>query len=183
MARNRGRTKGRGGVKSFGGLPKAVWLHPDYSTLKSGNAVRLLMDFACQYNGRNNGDLTAAYSVLRGRGWRSQDTINNAVEQLIDAGLVVRSREGRFCNPGGRCHHYALTWLSVDECLGKDLDLAPTTTTIGKFSLEANANPSPGTGDVSHQKPAPERPRDSRGRYSSHQKPPPLVVVTDTRNW
>ncbi|GAB3288846.1 hypothetical protein [Parahaliea aestuarii] len=184
MGRNIQKAKGRSAnAKPFGRLPKEIWEHPDYCNLKPLSAYKMLMEFACQYNGRNNGDLTAAYSVLKARGWKSQDTINNAVEALMRAGLVVRSRTGRFCNPGGRCHLYALTWLPVDECPGKALEIAPTATPLRNFSLEAIKTPSPETGDGSHQKLEPRRERDERGRYVSHQKPVRLLDTTYTRNW
>ena len=184
VARDVRKAKGRSNkLKPFGRLPKDVWVHPDYCNLKPPSAYKLLMDLACQYNGRNNGDLSAAYSVLKERGWKSQDTITVAVEALIAAGLIVRSRTGRFCNPGSRCHLYALTWLAVDECPGKDLEIAPTRTPLRDFGAEISRKPAPRSGDSSHQKPMPRRLRDDRGRYSSHQKPVRLVESTHTRRW
>ena len=166
----------------FGALPRRVWEHPDYQSLP-GNAVKLLMDLACQYNGRNNGDLTAAYTVLKKRGWKSQDTITKAIQQLLDARLIVRTREGRFQNPGGRPHLYAISWKAIDECPGKQLDVGPTVKPPRTFSLEQIKNPSPETGDGSHQELVPQRARDKHGRYLSHQKPVRLVDSAGTRNW
>lgn len=166
----------------YGALPRVIWEHPDYFGL-SGNATKLLIDFTCQYNGRNNGDMTAAYSILKKRGWKSQDTISKAVKQLLDARLVIRTREGRFCNPGGFCHLYGITWQPINECPGKNLDIGPTVTPPRQFSLERIKTPTPETGDGSHQKPVPQRARDKRGRYLSHQKPVRLVDTTHTKNW
>lgn len=177
--RAKSRTDSPGG---YGGLPKVVWKHPDYCNLK-GNAVRLLMDLACQYNGHNNGDLMAAYTVLKKRGWKSQDTITAAVEQLIQANLIIRTRIGQFCNPGGRCHLYALTWKSIDECQGKNLDVGPTRTPPRKFSMENTKKLTPETGDSSHQKIVPQRARDEIGRYLSNQKLVRLEDTAYTKNW
>lgn len=81
----------------------------------SGHAVKLLIEFMSNYYGSNNGDLSAAYSVLHKRGWNSKGTLNRAVKELLQAGFVEISRQG------GRhkCSLYALTFYAVDECGGK----------------------------------------------------------------
>lgn len=93
----------------------------------------LLMIFAYQYRGNNNGDLTAALSILRDWGWKRDATISSAVKELLAANLIIRSRDGRFSNPGARCALYAITWQPIDECRGKNLDIPPTTTAPRKF--------------------------------------------------
>ncbi|MFV0478276.1 MAG: hypothetical protein ACK5ME_10625 [Parahaliea sp.] len=152
MPRNRRKTKGRGGDAGFGALPRAVWEHPDYCKL-SGSAVKLLMDLACQYNGRNNGDLTVAYSILKKRGWSSKDTITNAKDRLLEAGLIICTREGRFTNPGGECALYALAWKPINDCPDRRLAVAPTNTPPRKFSLEIIKPPGPETGPGAPRKP------------------------------
>lgn len=89
----------------------------------SAHAVKLLNDLLSQYNGSNNGDLGAAYSVMQKRGWRSKGTLNRAIKELLEAGFIEVSRQG------GRhlCSLYAFTFYAVDECKGK-LDIRPTTT-------------------------------------------------------
>lgn len=167
MAITREKAKARSdGPVSHGALPRVVWLSPDYCALP-GRAVKLLMDLACQYNGRNNGDLTVAYSVLRKRGWSSKGTISAAVQDLLKADLIRLSRPGQFTHPGGRPALYALTWKNVDECPGKDLILEPTTTPLRKFSLEANKKPGPQHGQGSVHNPGRQRPRGERGRFVS----------------
>jgi hypothetical protein len=94
------------------------------------------MDLALQYYGSNNGDLTVALAVLRNRGWKRQATISEAVKELLDADLIIRTREGQFRNPHSRCALYAITWQPIDECNGKDLCVNPTTTAPRKFSFE-----------------------------------------------
>lgn len=178
MARCRRKTKGRSdGNGGFGALPRHVWSHPDYQCL-SGNAVKLLMDFACQYNGRNNGDLTAAFSVLGQRGWRSKGTIHRSLKELLQKGMVIKTREGRFLNPGGVCDLYAITWKPIDECYGKDLLVDATTTPWRKFSLEDIKTPSPERGSGSVHKQARQRARDRYGKYISVQKQARLRSVT-----
>ena len=95
-----------------------------------------MIDLMLQYNGRNNGDLTTALAILRDRGWKRQATIGEAVKELIDANLIIRTREGQFRNPFSRCALYAVTWQPIDDCKDKDLNVNPTSTALRKFSFE-----------------------------------------------
>jgi hypothetical protein len=145
MARQRERAKGRKEAGRFAGIPHAVMRHPDYIAL-SGNAVRLLLEMARQYNSHNNGDLSAAWTLMRERGFRSETTLTKAVHELMARNLLVRTREGRFINPGKQCALYALTWQAVDECPGKQLEIAPTATPLRSFTTEIIKMPAPETG-------------------------------------
>lgn len=89
----------------------------------SAYANKLINDFLSQYNGSNNGDFCATYSLMQKRGWKSKGTLNRAIKELIEAGFIEVSRQG------GRhlCSLYALTFYAVDECKGK-LDIASTRT-------------------------------------------------------
>jgi hypothetical protein len=98
----------------------------DYRDLH-GNAVKLLAALIFQFNGRNNGAFAAAWNIMKAHGFNSRGTVDRALEQLITANLITRTREGFFANPGGRCALYAVTWLPIDECPGKRLDVGPTT--------------------------------------------------------
>ena len=115
----------------------------DYLQL-TGAALRLLLALVYQFRGRNNGNLSAAPAVMQKHGFNSRDTLQRAKQQLLDANLIVETRPGRFTNPGGICALYALTWLPVDECKGKDLIVKPTTKPLRNFWEEArgkrNAN-------------------------------------------
>jgi hypothetical protein len=165
------------GAGRYGALYCHIWEHPDYCGL-SGNAAKLLMDFACQYNGRNNGDLTNALSVLRTRGWRSRTTVKRATTELLEANLILQTREGRFINPGGVCALYAITWKPIDDCPGKKLSVAPTSTPPRKFSLENNKTPCPEDGHGSVHKRYPPRARDDKGKFLSVHKRDRLWAVT-----
>ena len=129
--------KSRGGTQSFAGIPRAVLDHPAFFRL-SPIAVRLLLEFARQYRGRNNGNLTCAWEVLRLRGWRSKATIQKARDELLRADFIRCTRQGQFLNPGGKCALYALTWLCVDECPGKNLELRPTLRPLRIFATATN---------------------------------------------
>ena len=88
-----------------------------------------------QFKGNNNGDLTAAFTVMRAYGFNSKDTLDKAKKQLLDHGLIIKTRDGQFLNPGGRCDLFAVTWRAIDECNGK-LDVPATSTPPRQFSLE-----------------------------------------------
>lgn len=128
----KGRMDAPGG---FAGVPRVVMDSHDYIELSYKSRV-LLFDLAYQYRGNNNGNLTCAFSILKYRGWKREATISAAVDELIRAHLILRTREGRFANPGARCALYALTWQRVDECPSADLDHPPTIRPIRQFSLE-----------------------------------------------
>lgn len=127
--------KGKLSARDFNGIPRMVMVHPDYKNL-SGNAVKLLMAMIHQYRGYNNGDLNAAWTVMKDWGFKSKQTLSNALNALLDSGLIVKTRTGRFMNPGGACALFAITWQPIDECKGKGLETKPTLTPPRKFSME-----------------------------------------------
>lgn len=80
-----------------------------------GSALKLLCALARQYNGKNNGDLGASIRVLGPRGWRSSDTLDRSLKELLHFGFISLTRQG------GRnsASLYAITWRPIDECGGK----------------------------------------------------------------
>ena len=139
-AKKRRQVKGRNENGRFLSIPHCVMKCDDYINL-STNSKAIIYELTFQYNGRNNGNLTVALSILKKRGFKRAATISVGVNELIKANLIIRTREGKFQNPHSRCALYALTWKPIDECPGKDLDFAPTITPLRKFSLEKNKNP------------------------------------------
>ncbi len=89
----------------------------------------MLIDLLSQYKGKNNGDLVAAFSILRNRGWRSKETIRNALLELIYYGWIVVTRRGGL---NKICNLYAITFNAIDECAGK-IDLPPTNAAPGNW--------------------------------------------------
>lgn len=114
MPDKRARHKGRRSTAPFLNIPKDVLSSEAYLSL-SGWEVKLLVDVASQFNGKNNGDLTAAWSIMRERGWKSPGTLNKALKALLEAGLIEETRSGG----RHRCTLYAVTWRGIDECKGK----------------------------------------------------------------
>ncbi len=99
-------------------LEKMILNSPAYIHL-SPYAKVLLIDLFIQYNGKNNGDFSAAFSDLSKRGWKSNDTLPKKIKELLDSGLIIKTRQGWKNKP---CL-YAVTWLGIDECNGK-LDIS-----------------------------------------------------------
>jgi hypothetical protein len=125
-------------------LPHIILEHPDFLSL-SGPAIKVFLYLGRQFKPGKNGDLSASFKDMKPRGIGSHTTLGKALEELITANWVIRTRTGRFTNPGGRCALYALTWHPIDECTGKDLEVAPTTTSPRKLTLENYKTPSTGT--------------------------------------
>lgn len=116
----------------FVGIPYVVVIHPDFIGL-GGNAVKLLVQAASQYNGRNNGKICFVWSQMKSIGWRSKTTLTSAKKELIDNGLLIVSKFGGFKEGKGVPQFYALTWQNVDEILGFEMDIASTTKPIRSF--------------------------------------------------
>tara|TARA_R110002050_G_scaffold57423_5_gene129280 strand:+ start:200152 stop:200571 length:420 start_codon:yes stop_codon:yes gene_type:complete len=111
-------------------LPHAVMKSEKYIAL-SAHAVKLLNDLGLQYNGKNNGDLCATWSMMRRRGWKSASTLYKAIKELLAYEFIIVSRQG------GRhsATLYAVTWNNIDECKGK-LDISSTVAPLGNWMTE-----------------------------------------------
>lgn len=128
MARNfkSGKSKRDGGL--FVPLPHIVLNSAGYRQA-SHTARSLLIDIAQQYNGNNNGKLTACAKYLKPMGWRSNDTIVRARRELLGCGLLVETRKGARPN---KAAWYALSWLALDHVVG--LDISPKHYRTGDYT-------------------------------------------------
>jgi hypothetical protein len=81
----------------------------------------LLLDLLAQFNGYNNGDLCAAWRLMKRRGWRSKDSLWKALGELRAENWLEVTRQG------GKhvASLYALSFFAIDECGGK-LDVRAT---------------------------------------------------------
>lgn len=140
MSRNRLKAKGRkeSGVR-FAALPANVLRSPEAHSVP-GEAIRLLCALAAQFNGHNNGDMSAALSVMRGYGFNSAGTVARSLSKLEAAGLIIRTREGMFVHGRTHCALYALAWRAIDACPGKELTVAPTAIPPRRFQPAQIAN-------------------------------------------
>ena len=121
------KAKGRREKHQFAGIPKACMRHLNYIGLSMPAKV-LLWEFCYQYNGYNNGDLCAAFSILKERGWRSKGTLGRAIKELKERQWIIVARQGG----RNQCSLYALTFQAIDECKGK-LDILSTNVASGDW--------------------------------------------------
>ncbi|MFZ5579257.1 MAG: hypothetical protein ACOZAQ_02165 [Pseudomonadota bacterium] len=114
MARSRYKSHGRKEGGTFTKLPHNVTTSEQFANL-SAYAVKLLVDMLNQYQGKNNGDLSPSFTLMKRHGWSSKATLAKALAELEGKGFIVKTRQG------GRhkASLYAVTWLGIDECDGK----------------------------------------------------------------
>ncbi len=111
---DRRKAKGRREGGSYAAMPHAIFRstpdHPAPAARLSRAARCLLLDIAMQFNGKNNGSLTASPAAMELYGWSSRGTLNAALVELVALGFLELTRQG------GRnsCSRYALTWLGID---------------------------------------------------------------------
>jgi len=110
MANSYESAKGRKKNESYFGLPKSVIEHDNFTKL-TPYAIKLLVDLGQQYRGLNNGDLCATWVFMRERGWKSKDTLNNALRELEYYGLIVQTQAGGLNKPS----LYAFAWRKIDK--------------------------------------------------------------------
>ena len=116
MAINRRKAKGRRDYGHYIPIPTTSFLgHPNYHNL-SASAVKLLFSLCSQFSGHNNGDFTAAFSVLQKQGWKSKETLQRAKQELLEKGFIVETRKGGL---GMGCSLYGVTFLPINHCKGK----------------------------------------------------------------
>ena len=115
---------------AFIALPMSV-LHSKAYVEADSFARMLLFDLFAQYNGMNNGDFCAAWKLMKCRGWRSEQTLHRAKQNLLRLGLIVETRKGARPN---KASLYAVTWCALDDCGGK-LDMSPQSFPRGAYRL------------------------------------------------
>lgn len=133
MSNGYSRSKGRNGGGQFAKFPHQCLSHENYTRLSS-SAIRMLIDILYQYNGFNNGDLTAAFSILKERGWKSKETIRLALLELLHFGWIILTRRGGL---NRKPNLYAITFIPVDECGGKP-NVKSSRTALGNWKLQAD---------------------------------------------
>ena len=136
--RNKRAPKWGGG--QFAALPEVVLRSAKFASL-SPVAVKLMLDLLSQYNGKNNGDLCAAYSVMQKRGWSSKSNLDRALKELLATKFIAIAEQGGRHKPT----LYAITFYAVDECSDKK--------GISKHSLKPTSMPS---NDWMQDMPAPD---------------------------
>ena len=108
---------------------KGAWLPVGLDFLRSKAcaelsplAAKLLLDVLALLgpNATRNGDISLAPKVMAVRGWSSRSSLGAAVQELLQFGLLVLTRQGSRMD----CNLYACTLYPLDCDLGK-LDVKP----------------------------------------------------------
>lgn len=111
------RNNGRGaGKPPFTMALHAITDHPDYKCLLKQTRA-FLWDFARQYNGYNNGNLSAAPGTMGKYGW-SKWELMRAREEAEKAGWIEVTRLPRAKREPTL---YRLTWMEADNWYGKPI--------------------------------------------------------------
>lgn len=113
------------GPKGAWVLPKSLMEHSDFREL-TPSAMKILMVLGSQYNGRNNGDLSATKTTVKSWGGMAEGTLAKALRELREANLILCTRASYRRRDGQKCALYALTWLPIDPCIGKGLEVKDT---------------------------------------------------------
>jgi len=84
----------------------------------SVRAKAMIFELLRQHNGYNNGHFQLALKYLQKRGWKSADQIQKAKTELINRGLIIKTKLGGLSiGPDW----YALTWLDITDFSGLDI--------------------------------------------------------------
>ena len=94
--------------------------------------------------------------------------MNRSINALLDAGLIIRTRESYFQHPNNQCALYAVTWKPIDECPGKRLDSKSMVQPLRKFSMEKTIHPVPKRDTVRPQNGTGEKASDLKMGHSQN---------------
>ena len=117
---------------SFMSMPYAVLDSGAYLSLTQ-KAKCLLYDMFRQYNGYNNGDFECTFKLMKKKGWVSKDTLSKACEELLQVGLLYKTRQGG----RNQCSLFAVTWRPINDCGGKH-DVKPSGIALGYWKIGHN---------------------------------------------
>ncbi len=99
----------------FVGVNMSLLNSPAYIALDRC-AQALFFDLRVKYNGYNNGNINAALSELRHRGWNAEPTLAKALRQLQATGFIAKTRNTIGVENGSKvCNLYRFTDLEVFE--------------------------------------------------------------------
>lgn len=127
MTAKRHQVKGRRTNHTFAAKPHNIFKADCKNKIKSPAselshmAAHLLDNLIAQFDGRNNGDLSAAFKIMTLYGWNSKGSVHKALAELLALGFIEQTRQGG----KNQCSLYAVSWLPIDECNGK-LDVKST---------------------------------------------------------
>ena len=111
-SRNRSRKTGNRTLKHpYAAIEHRVIDSEAFADLKPSSVVLLLI-LARQLTPTNNGHLQATWKYCKSRGFGSEVTLKNAIEDLLKHGFVYRTRSR---GPNKAWARYAVTWLPIKQ--------------------------------------------------------------------
>lgn len=108
----------------------------------SPGALKLLIDLLWQYkggpeakHGGNNGTLSACWTLMKRRGWKSSASVYRAKKELLDKGFIVVTKEGKKLR--GCPTLFAITWSGISDCgVVYDPHIQPSTTPLSLWQKD-----------------------------------------------
>ncbi len=120
-------------------IPLEVLQSPAFIALPA-SAVKLYLDMLSHLRGTNNGNINAALSELRHRGWSAPTTLAKALRQLEAVGLIAKTRETLGVHRGSKlCNLYRFTDRDAYAQPKLHLDGHKETRDYRKFTTLADA--------------------------------------------
>ena len=120
-------------------IPLEVLQSPSFIALPA-SAVKLYLDMLSHLRGTNNGNINAALSELKHRGWRAPVTLAKALRQLEAVGLIAKTRETMGVHRGSKlCNLYRFTDRDAYAQPKLHLDGHKETRDYRKFTTLADA--------------------------------------------
>jgi hypothetical protein len=132
--------------RHFAQIPVEVLMSEAQTSLPNF-AVRILVAFAAQYRGNNNGDLALTWSIGKTFGIDSKKQLVAGIATLLERGLIEKTRQGGK-KPLGPCL-YAITWQPINDLAGK-IESGPTTTASNAWAKWTSA-PQRDQSEINHQ--------------------------------
>lgn len=99
--------------------PGRLYRHVNYRRMRP-SAKAVLWDIVAEYDGTNNGYLSAEWNKMQDCGWGSEHTVREAIAELLHYGWLVKTQIG------GRDHRpnlYGITWRKLNQRQGKLLPI------------------------------------------------------------
>lgn len=177
-----GKTRNKHGIAVRGSwLPAPLeFLRSRACAELSPHGAKLLLDLFAKLgpNANGNGDLSIAPKDMVTRGWSGRSTLSAAVRELIDHGLLVKTRQGSRLD----CSLFAITLYPL-SCDPSKLDIKPGTYRFSDYMGDGAvlANP-PTEGNPAQWRRARKTKTVAPPRYAVLTKRPATVQSADHEN-
>jgi hypothetical protein len=178
---------GRATTAQFLGIPHSIIKSSEFAAL-TGGELKMLLDLAAQYDGKNNGNFDITQLEVRwdakgnpsrekiaklkpvkfpGARWPSDSKRRRCEKGLLEKGWIFKTKQGGL---GIGPNLYAISWWPVDACEGKHS--YPSERTASHLWKKKNAGPE--TGPLVGAR---NRPRETVNRRSKGPETGPVGLI------